>query len=1075
MNNQVNRNSNGVAAKLTAALLGGASVLALGLVVPAAAQDTQTMETIVVTGQRQSIENAIKFKENADQIVDSIVADDAGKLPDRSITEVLQRVSGVTITRFADLKNPDNYTVEGSGPSVRGLPGGTSTLNGHHVFSANSGRQILWGDVPSELMAAVDIYKTYTPDQVEGGLGGTINLRTHLPFDFDGTKIAGGASVTYGDLVKQARPRLSLMGSTRFNTKLGEMGVLLSLSYDNEAYRSDSIQVEPYYPHTNVVDNYTLQGSGQNITPVLKTNPTTYWMPGGFDYHTGYGFSKRMGANLAYQWHPSDQLSVFVKAFASLNDTSSYSYDFAGSGGGHDANITYTVMPAYGDSSSTRNTIGASQLVTVLTAGKQGPNDPYYHLFDSNNTLLKTNSYMDAGFVYANDQWVAGQGDLLTHCPDPNKFCSRTTTTTDTGKKFARTSDIEIGANWTPNENWLVRLGADYIYSKAQDYGNAAAGSALLPAYGLDLSGDYPTISLSDPAALKASSTYYWNNTMYHQFHSYGHEAQVYADIEYTVNYGLLKTVKFGGRGTVRLENDKSSGFDWEGLSPIWSSPQYWWSDASAKKDISLFQFPNFFRGAVNLPGAALFPNLDKVEMYDVNYFHNQYDNWGPNKTLGNKANDPFQEQHHKTVNVAGYAMATFAKDSVFGMSMSGNVGARLVYVDNTARGYLTQSDGSTFRLTPGGQVYTLAYVANPNAGGLVSWTLLPAFNLQLMPNDHIHIRLAGSITAQQPDFATISGNRSITTDNDTNKLLTTFNYDGDNPRLKPQLGRNLDLSFEWYGNGANAYVSTFYKSIKNRQVTAVSMRNVNFTYGVSTLADPTQCSKDANNHCVLTSLQTTSQLTYGKTTINSNKEEVIRGAELGFTRYFDWDFVPSDLKGFGLSGNFTYVDSKAPGEYSFDMYGNNISNHLPATGLSRYSYNAQLMYDRDPISFRLAYNWRSKYLMSASGWNTQGTYKAGDNGVTCSQNSNVAGPGGFGGNLRDGYCTYSLPVWSKSFGSLDTGLDYKIDEHFSMSLQSQNLLNSPVKTTMGYGSQEHGRSWFVADRRVSIDLRANY
>jgi TonB-dependent receptor len=1062
-------------------LFGGASVLAMSLAMPAFAQNTQTMETVTVTGQRAAIESAVKIKESADQIVDSIVADDAGKLPDRSITEVLQRVSGVTITHFADLKNPDNYTVEGSGPAVRGLPGGTSTLNGHHVFSANSGRQILWGDVPSELMAAVDIYKTYTPDQIEGGLGGTINLRTHLPFDFDGTKLAGGFSMTYGDLVKTARPRASLLGSTRFDTKWGEMGVLLDLSYDNEAYRSDSIQVEPYFPHTNVVDNYTLQSVGGVPTPQLKSNPTTYWMPGGFDYHTGYGFGKRMGANFAFQWHPSDQLSFFVKAFASLNDTSSYAYNFAGGGGGHDANITYTVMPAYGDANSSRNKIGASNLVTALS-GSQGASDPYYHLFDSNNYLLKTNSFMDAGYIYANDQYVADSGGLTTHCPDPNNFCSRATTTTDTGKKFARTSDVEIGANWTPTENWLVRMGADYIYSKAQDYGNATAGSALLAQYGLDLSGTYPTISVSDPDSLKISSTYYWNNTMYHQFHSYGHEAQVYADAEYTLNYGMLKTIKFGARGTIRLESDKSSGYDWEGLSPIWSSPQYWFSDPASKKDISLYQFPNFFRGAVNLPGQAYFPSLDKVEMYDVGYYHCQYDNYAANHyadgtCLSNKANDPYQAQHHKTVNVAGYAMVTFAKDNFFGMPLSGNAGARLVYVDNTASGYMTQSDGSAFRFTQGGQIYTLAYVGDPNSGGLVSWTLLPAFNLQVMPTDRIHIRLAGSITAQQPDMAAISGNRSVTTDNDTNRVATTFNYDGDNPRLKPQLGRNLDVSFEWYGdNGATAYLSAFYKSIKHRQVTGVVLRNMNWTYGISGAADGS-CTK-TNNHCLassLTNVQTTSELTYGKSSYNSDKEEVIRGTEVGFTKYFDWDFVPSYAKGFGVSGNFTYVDSKAPGEYSFDMYGNNIGDRLPAAGLSHYSLNAQLMYDRDPISFRLAYNWRSKYLMSASGWNTQGTYKGDDNGITCLQNNTVASGGGYGGNLRNGYCTYSLPVWSKSFGSLDTGLDYKIDEYFSMSVQSQNLLNTPVKTTMGYGSQERGRSWFIADRRVSIDIRANY
>ena len=102
MNNQMNH----IASKLSCVLLGGVSVLALGLAAPAMAQE-QTMETVVVTGQRAAIESAVRIKENADQIVDSIVADDAGKLPDRSITEVLQRVSGVTITHFNNLGSPD--------------------------------------------------------------------------------------------------------------------------------------------------------------------------------------------------------------------------------------------------------------------------------------------------------------------------------------------------------------------------------------------------------------------------------------------------------------------------------------------------------------------------------------------------------------------------------------------------------------------------------------------------------------------------------------------------------------------------------------------------------------------------------------------------------------------------------------------------------------------------------------------------------------------------------------------------------------------------------------------------------
>ena len=133
-------------------------------------------------------------KKNSEGIIDSVVADEAGKLPDNSITEVLQRVSGVSIVRFAALNDPDHFSVEGSGIQVRGLTGVASRLNGRDIFSANGGRSLLWGDVTPELMSAVDVYKAATADLIEGGTGGQIDLRTKLPFDFSkGWHIAGSA------------------------------------------------------------------------------------------------------------------------------------------------------------------------------------------------------------------------------------------------------------------------------------------------------------------------------------------------------------------------------------------------------------------------------------------------------------------------------------------------------------------------------------------------------------------------------------------------------------------------------------------------------------------------------------------------------------------------------------------------------------------------------------------------------------------------------------------------------------------------------------------------------------------
>ena len=1065
MNYQVKSNSRGIAPTLSCVLFSGVSLLALGLAMPAAAQDSQSMETIVVTGQRESIENSIKMKENADQIVDTIVADDAGKLPDRSITEVLQRVSGVTITHFNNLGNPDDYTVEGSGPTVRGLPGGTSTLNGHNAFSANGGRQILWGDVPSELMAAVDVFKTYTPDQIEGGLGGTINLRTHMPFDFDGSTVKGLISTSYGDLIKQARPRGSIMASTRWDTKLGEVGFLLDLSYDDNSYRNDAIQVEPYFPHTNVLENYTLETTGSGVTPVLSSDPTTYWMPGGFDYHTNFGYHKRGGVYAAFQWRPSEQLSVHATVFSTANEQDEHGYDYAATSGAHLANITYTLNPT----DSTLNTLGTAQLITALSGPAPGPNDPLYHLYDANHNLVYANTYFDTGFIDANSGggagWSPWQNSILARCGDPTKLCSTAATRTDASKTFARTTDLNVGANWEPNDRWLVKLAGDFIYSKANRSSLEVEGDVVMPPYGIDLAGNYPRFVISDPEALQASSNYFWNDTMEDRSKNYGQEAQVNLDAEYKLNSGFIKSIKAGVRGDIRTEEDNDTGYNWQGLSPTWQNTQRWWSDPAAKADITLFQFPNFFRGDVNLPGPALFASASKVEMLNAGYFQDKYSD----SPQANKPYDPYQAKHYKTVNLAAYAMATFSRDDVLGMAMSGNAGARLVYVDNQANGYWTVYGTNVFEYTSAGPYYATVPMNIPVQGGRVSWTVLPSFNVQFMPTDKIHIRFAGSVTEEQPTFAGIYGSSSVGTE-ENNHVWTSFNFQGDDPRLKPQLGRNFDMSFEWYGDGgAEMHVSGFYKSIKHKQVSSYQLWNMPWAIGLA--------STDANGSCNANPCVPVTQLvneeTVVQTRINSDKEAIVRGFEVGFTKYFDFSFVPSYLKGFGFSGNYTYIDSRAPGSYSFDMFGNNISNHMPIEGLSHHSYNAMLMYDRDPLSFRLAYNWRNKYLMSASGWNTQGTYWANENYVSCPQNNDAAD--GWGGNVIPGQCHYSLPVWSKSFGSLDAGMDYKIDDHFTMSIQSQNLLNTVAKTTMGYGTQEHGRSWFVADRRVSMDIRMNY
>ena len=108
------------------------------------AEPTQVDENIiVVSGIRQSLANSQDIKRDADTVVDAIIAEDIGALPDRSVTEALQRVPGIAINRFAGSNDPDHFSVEGSGVTVRGLNFVRSEFNGRSAFSAGVGGQAL--------------------------------------------------------------------------------------------------------------------------------------------------------------------------------------------------------------------------------------------------------------------------------------------------------------------------------------------------------------------------------------------------------------------------------------------------------------------------------------------------------------------------------------------------------------------------------------------------------------------------------------------------------------------------------------------------------------------------------------------------------------------------------------------------------------------------------------------------------------------------------------------------------------------------------------------------------------------
>ncbi|MDP5138096.1 TonB-dependent receptor plug domain-containing protein, partial [Rheinheimera baltica] len=134
-----------------------------------AGKNDEPIEVIEVKGIRGSMQSAQALKRFADTVKDVITATDIGALPDKSVTEALQRIPGVTIERFAASDDPKHYADEGTSVLVRGLDRVRSEINGRDSFSANPYGGLSYEDFPAELLGSVEVVKNQTADLISGG------------------------------------------------------------------------------------------------------------------------------------------------------------------------------------------------------------------------------------------------------------------------------------------------------------------------------------------------------------------------------------------------------------------------------------------------------------------------------------------------------------------------------------------------------------------------------------------------------------------------------------------------------------------------------------------------------------------------------------------------------------------------------------------------------------------------------------------------------------------------------------------------------------------------------------------
>lgn len=240
-------------------------------------------EEVVVTGIRESLSSQQNIRRNSSQIVDAIVAEDIGKLPDIAVSDTAARIPGVQVERGGG---------EAGRVLVRGLPDFTTTYNGREIFTAET-RSVALQDFPSGLIGAIEVFKSSSADLVEPGLAGLVNVRSRRPFDFGpGLNIAGSAWGLYTYQSDSITPNGNILLSNRWAAGDGEIGALIGFSYTRLRY------LDSTRSNTDFV-----AGGGPNGTRFPDVQRITY----------GEGDRERPSLNFALQWRPNSDLELYVE------------------------------------------------------------------------------------------------------------------------------------------------------------------------------------------------------------------------------------------------------------------------------------------------------------------------------------------------------------------------------------------------------------------------------------------------------------------------------------------------------------------------------------------------------------------------------------------------------------------------------------------------------------------------------------------------------------------------------------------------------------------------------------------
>jgi TonB-dependent receptor len=974
------------------------------------------VDEIIVTGIRASLERSIAIKRNNSGVVDAISAEDMGKFPDTNLAESLQRITGVSIDRTNG--EGSQVTVRGFGPSFNLV-----TLNGRSMptakvaavggdqasdSAAGTSRSFDFSNLASEGVTTLEVYKTGRAAVPSGGIGATINVKTRRPLDGKpGLTGSIGVKGVYDtsmdkkvdDFGHKITPEAS--GLVNWANDGETFGVTLFGSYQKRDFTSRSAtsndwNIRTFSQFNDPGSGFVRAGGATQIVNAPSNPNTLVAIPNDSRYHFAQGERERINGQASVQYRPVENFTVTLdglyaqnKQFERRNDSANWF------------------------------------------------NRPFDKVVFDTNPVIAT-----ALLTQENESGTKDMG-----------FEQQYRATKDTLKS------VGLNADWDVTDKFKLTLDGHISKADSQpDASNGASstavsiGAPIIASHQVDYSGDIPvqTFTINDAAPRGNGNGKLDAGDLGSQV------ARTWAERQRQD----VKEIRLDGRWDL---DDNGSRFD---FGADFRTSKMVQSNIQTQQDLGTWGISN--PGDVQKYAGSL------VKQFCLAC---QFKDFNPNQSGAGLVS--FRANALDLYNALSNAYKATNPVQVTGQDDNLVTGVRYETTKTKSRSLVRVP--SNIIWTADNDFSIIAGNTYQPVSGKGSYhNLLPSMDFRVDLRDNLTGRFSFSRTIARPEYgnlfasASLNGNPNRPTANGGIPLGTSGN-----PSLDPLISDNFDVSLEWYYK-PSSYISIgfFDKQVTNFVGSGTQNQNLfglrDASSGVAgsrsgdaktALSGIGASQTDVNLFTMTALIQQTGSVaaataqyqahriaggdldqTYADTILSSidltpnssdalynfqvskpinNKTGKIHGFEIAAQHFF------GDT-GFGVSGAYTMVR----GDVGFDNAANPNEDQFALLGLSDTA-NATLIYDKNGLSARVAYNWRDRFL--------QATNRGG------------------GRN----------PVNVEPFGQVDFSVSYDVTPKLSVSFEGINLTNEHLRTY----ARDENELWFAQelDRRFLLGARYRF